>query len=58
MSQVDTGVEIRNVSEATPGLESKRMALTEIPVIDISSLRSDDPAAKEAMAVALRRAWA
>jgi len=56
MSQIDTGIEIRTVSEATPGLESKRMALTEIPVIDVSPLAGGGAAAKAAMAAALRRA--
>ena len=56
MSQIDTGVGVRRVSADTPGLESKRLPLTEIPVIDVSPMMGTDAAAKHAMARALRRA--
>lgn len=56
MAQIDTGIERRKVSAATPGLDSKRIARQEIPVIDLSPLQGDAAAAKAAMAEAVRRA--
>ena len=56
MAELDTGVAIRKVSEATPGLSSRRVPLTEIPVIDLSPLGGTDAAAKRAMSEQLRRA--
>lgn len=47
MSEViDTGVELRRVSAATPGLTSKRVPFTEIPVIDFSAMAGDDAEAQ------------
>jgi isopenicillin N synthase-like dioxygenase len=56
MAQIDTGIQVRRVSEATPGLDSKRVALTDIPIIDLSPLQGAAAAAKTYMAAALRRA--
>ncbi len=56
MAEVDTGVTRRKVSEATPGLASKRVALTEIPVIDLSPLAGGSADEIAAMARALRDA--
>ena len=56
MAQIDTGIEVRKVSEATPGLGSKRIALKEIPLVDLSPLQEGDDDAKAATAEALRRA--
>lgn len=43
MSEVlDTGVQLRKVSAATPGLTSRRVPFTEIPVIDFSAMAGDD----------------
>lgn len=56
MPEVDTGVERRRVSEATPGLSFKRLAFTEIPMIDFSAMLGDDEQAKRRLAGELRRA--
>ena len=56
MAEVDTGIQVRKVSEETAGLGSKRVPLKDIPVIDLSSLLEGDTAGKEKMASDLRRA--
>ncbi len=56
MADLDTGVTLRKVSGATPGLTSKRVALSEIPVIDLAALDGGDRQAKTGLAQDLRRA--
>ena len=47
---IDTGVDIRNVSAATPGLASRRPAFTEIPVVDFSAMASGSAERKAVLA--------
>ena len=47
---LDTGVELRRISAATPGLESTRVPFTEIPVVDFTAMSGSDLAAKQALA--------
>ena len=56
MAQIDTGIEVRKVSELTPGLDSKRIAVQEIPLVDLSAMQDGDVAAKAERGNALRRA--
>lgn len=56
MAELDTGVSLRKVSKATPGLASKRVPLHEIPVIDMAALDVGSAAEKASMAADLRRA--
>ena len=53
---IDTGVQVRSVSANTPGLQSRRVAFTEIPIIDFSPMQSDDQECKERMAKEIYRA--
>ncbi len=53
---IDTGVELRKVSAATPGLSARRLAFTEIPVIDFSAMLGNDDDAKADLALAIDRA--
>ena len=55
-SHLDTGVGKREVSNATPGLASVRIAFTEIPVIDFSAMYTDDRDAKALVAQEVHRA--
>jgi len=49
-STINTGVDIRTISDVTPGLSSKRAPFTEIPVIDFSAVHSGDETAKNMLA--------
>ena len=53
---INTGVEVRRVSASTPGLESRRPAFTEIPMVDFSAMRGDDSNAKQMLAKSIYRA--
>tara|TARA_Y100001934_G_scaffold279923_1_gene385118 strand:- start:1202 stop:2233 length:1032 start_codon:yes stop_codon:yes gene_type:complete len=44
--KINTGIETREVSDLTPGLESVQMAHEEIPVIDLGPMWSEDQAGK------------
>lgn len=44
------------VLASTPGLQSRRVAFTEIPIIDFSPMQSDDQECKERMAKEICRA--
>ena len=47
---INTGVEVRAISDTTPGLSAKRPAFTEIPILDFSAMQADDQHAKQAVA--------
>lgn len=53
---LDTGVDFRKISDATPGLSSKQPAFTEIPVIDFSPVQSKDLEARQSLADEVFRA--
>ena len=53
---IDTGVEVRRVSTATPGLSSRRPAFTEIPVVDFAAMQTGDEQARDALAAEVYRA--
>ena len=53
---IDTGVQVRSVSAKTPGLESRSVAFTEIPVIDFSAMTSGSMQDKKEMAEDIYRA--
>ncbi|MGI9303776.1 MAG: isopenicillin N synthase family dioxygenase [Gammaproteobacteria bacterium] len=53
---LDTGVDVRKISNATPGLSSKRPAFTEIPIIDFSAMRSANDRARRSLAQDVLRA--
>jgi len=53
---INTGVEVRQVSAATPGLESKKVAFKEIPIIDFSAIRGNDKGAKQGLGQSIYRA--
>ena len=53
---INTGVEVRQVSTSTPGLESRKVAFTEIPMVDFSAMRGDDEEAKNVLSQAIYRA--
>ena len=56
MAEVDTGIQVRKVSEETAGLDSKRVPIKDIPVIDLSPLLDGGEVGKQEMAKELRRA--
>jgi isopenicillin N synthase-like dioxygenase len=56
MSEIHTATGVRRVSAETAGLEAKRLAFTEIPVIDFAPMREGDLAARRRVAAALREA--
>jgi len=50
VNSIDTGVEVRKISAATPGLESRRLAFTEIPIVDFAPMQSDDVKGTQSLA--------
>jgi len=53
---INTGVDVRQISDATPGLNSKRVAFKEIPIIDFSAMQSPNDSAKHILAKEVLRA--
>lgn len=53
---INTGVGVRQVSAETRGLDSKRLAFTEIPVIDLGRVDSASPVERQQLADDVRRA--
>jgi len=51
--EVDTGIEKRRVSNQTTGLEAKKVAVTDIPIIDLSPMYEQDTSAQEVIAKAV-----
>ena len=49
-NKIDTGVEVRELSPSASGLQARRPAFTEIPVIDFSAMRGENLKAKQALA--------
>lgn len=47
---IDTGVGKRKVADSNSGLSAKRLDFSEIPVIDISAMHSQDSTARESLA--------
>ncbi len=53
---LDTGTALRQVSLNTPGLQSKRLSFTEIPVIDFTPMHGDDLDAQKELATQVHKA--
>jgi isopenicillin N synthase-like dioxygenase len=53
---IDTGVGVRKVADSTPGLTSKRLAFSEIPLLDFAAMLGDDEPAKRQLAAEIQRA--